>query len=264
MAKIATIINLNVPLFGRPFLSFPLFVDPVRILESMRTLAIGDIHGCLRALDALLEEVDPQPDDLVVTLGDYVDRGPDSKGVLNRLLALGARCPCLSLKGNHDLMMLAAREDLEHFSEWLTCGGKQTLASYQAAEDWGTFADAIPIRHWRFLEDHCVPYHETDTHFFVHANVCPDMPLAEQPAYMLYWEMLDMAKWRPHESGKTMICGHSVQRSGRPLVVDHATCIDTWVYGDGWLTCLDADLEVYWQANKRGQTRMGNLRFRPR
>jgi serine/threonine protein phosphatase 1 len=61
-----------------------------------------------------------------------------------------------------------------------------------------------------------------------------------------------------------MICGHSSQRSGRPLVLDHAICIDTWVYGDGWLTCLDLDAELYWQANQRGETRMRNLGFRGR
>jgi serine/threonine protein phosphatase 1 len=230
----------------------------------MRTLAIGDIHGCLLAFDALLEEVDIRADDVLVTLGDYVDRGPNSKGVLDRMLALAARCRCLPLKGNHDLMMLGGREDAEHFSEWLKSGGRQTLASYQANEDWQTFAEEIPTPHWRFLKDDCVPYHETDTHFFVHANVYPDLPLAEQPEYMVYWETLEMGTWRPHESGKTMVCGHSVQRSGRPLVLDHAICIDTWVYGDGWLTCLDVGSEVYWQANERGQTRVGNLQFRSR
>jgi serine/threonine protein phosphatase 1 len=230
----------------------------------MRTLAIGDIHGCLRAFDAILQEVDPQREDVLVTLGDYVDRGPDAKGVLERVLALGARCRIVPIKGNHDLMMLAARQDQEHFDEWLKTGGKQTLASYHANEDWQTFAETIPIRHWRFLNDDCVPYHETDAHFFVHANVYPDLPLMEQPDYMLYWETLESDTWRQHESGKTMVCGHSVQRSGRPLVLDHAICIDTWVYGDGWLTCLDVGLEVYWQANERGQTRAGNLQFRAR
>jgi serine/threonine protein phosphatase 1 len=230
----------------------------------MRTLAIGDIHGCLRAFDALLEEVNLQPDDVLVTLGDYVDRGPNSKGVLERLLAIAARCQCFPLKGNHDLMMLRGCEDAEHFREWLNCGGKSTLASYHANEDWQTFVEAIPTRHWHFLNEDCLSYHETDTHFFVHANVYPDLPLAEQPEYMLYWESLEASTWRPHESGKTMVCGHSVQRSGRPLGLDQAICIDTWVYGDGWLTCLDVGLEVYWQANERGETRVGNLQFRSR
>jgi serine/threonine protein phosphatase 1 len=230
----------------------------------MRTLAIGDIHGCLRAFDSLLEQVEPQHDDLVVTLGDYVDRGPESKGVLDRLVALQGRTRLVSLKGNHDLMMLAAREDLEQFNEWLGCGGKQTLEAYRASENWETFAQTIPARHWHFLQDDCVPCHETDTHFFVHANVHSELALNEQPDYMLYWETLEAAEWRPHESGKTMICGHSVQRTGRPLVLDHAVCIDTWVYGEGWLTCLDIEMEVYWQANQRGETRTGNLRFRLR
>jgi serine/threonine protein phosphatase 1 len=230
----------------------------------MRTLAIGDIHGCLRSLDALLAEINPQPEDLVVALGDYVDRGPDSKGVLERMLWLRGRCRCVALKGNHDLMMLAARRDTEHFEEWLRCGGEQTLESYRAGRDWQSFAEAIPERHWRLLRDECVPYHETDTHFFVHANAYPDLPLAEQPAHMLYWERLEEGAWRPHESGKAMICGHSLQRSGRPLVLDGAVCLDTWVYGEGWLTCLDVDREVYWQANERGERRMGNLRFRSR
>src|SRR5258708_2825884 len=106
----------------------------------MRTLAIGDIHGCLRALDALMGEVDPQPDDVIITLGDYVDRGPDSKGVLDRMVALHGQCRCVALKGNHDLMMLAGRDHLEQFNEWLKCGGAQTLASYQVKENWKTFA----------------------------------------------------------------------------------------------------------------------------
>src|SRR5262245_4704597 len=98
----------------------------------MRTLAIGDIHGCLRALDGILDEVAPQADDLVITLGDYIDRGPDSKGVLDRVLELSQRCRCVHLRGNHEVMMLAARESDRHFWEWLSCGGKQALASYRA------------------------------------------------------------------------------------------------------------------------------------
>ncbi|MFO0965897.1 MAG: metallophosphoesterase family protein [Gemmataceae bacterium] len=230
----------------------------------MRTLAIGDIHGCLRALDALLERVQPAGDDLVVTLGDHVDRGPDSKGVLDRLIALRRQCRVVSLKGNHDLMMLDARRGSAPFEGWLSCGGMQALESYRAPDDWQTFAEAVPERHWRLLEDDCVPYHETETHLFVHANLYADRPLAEQPDYMLYWEPLDDSSWRAHESGKTMVCGHTAQRSGRPLVLDGAVCIDTWVYGAGWLTCLDVEREVYWQANQSGETRVGSLSFRLR
>ena len=230
----------------------------------MRTLAIGDIHGCLRAFDLLIEQVDLQPEDRLVTLGDYIDRGPDSKGVLDRLIALQSRQNFVALRGNHDLMMLASREDLQEFDEWVRCGGRQTLDSYGAGRDWATFASFVPESHWKFLAEQCVPYYETDKHIFVHANLHADVPLADQADYMLFWERLETADWRPHESGKTMICGHSAQRSGRPLVLEAAVCIDTWVYGDGWLTCLELEKEVYWQANQRGETRMGNLGFRDR
>lgn len=221
----------------------------------MRTLAIGDIHGCLAALDALLDIVQPQPDDLVVTLGDYVDRGPDSKGVLDRLIELRGRCRHVALKGNHDLMMRDARTNLAEFEEWLLCGGKQTLESYRANLNWSLFPDAVPASHWRFLEEICVPYHEIDTHFFVHANAYADIPLAEQPDHMLYWERLSNLT-TPHESGKIMICGHSQQRSGMPLNLGHAVCIDTWAYGNGWLTCLDVETGMYWLANQRGENRL--------
>src|ERR1043166_493704 len=113
----------------------------------MRTLAIGDIHGCLRALDLLLETVQPQPDDVIVTLGDYVDRGPDSKTVLDRLIDLPNRCKHIALKGNHDLMMLKARDDWEEFKHWLNYGGRETLQSYGADMSWGGFAKSIPESH---------------------------------------------------------------------------------------------------------------------
>jgi serine/threonine protein phosphatase 1 len=127
-----------------------------------------------------------------------------------------------------------------------------------------TFDQSIPDQHWEFLKNKCRSFHQIESHFFVHANVHADLPLDEQPDYMLYWETLEAANSLPHESGKVMICGHSVQRSGRPLVLEHAVCIDTWVYGDGWLTCLDVERDAYWQANQRGETRMGLLDFRDR
>src|SRR5262245_54896096 len=115
----------------------------------MRTLVIGDIHGCLHALDCLLTAAEVRHDDLLITLGDYVDRGPHSKGVLDRLLALRERCRLVALKGNHDLMMLAAREDLQHFNEWLASGGKDTLQSYGPDIAWPALAQAVPAEHWQ-------------------------------------------------------------------------------------------------------------------
>ncbi len=89
----------------------------------MRILAIGDIHGCSVALDALLAVVQPQADDLLITIGDYVDRGPDSSGVIQRLLKLQKTHNLVALRGNHEVMMLAARGGPEELAEWLECGG---------------------------------------------------------------------------------------------------------------------------------------------
>lgn len=225
----------------------------------MRILAIGDIHGCLRAFDTLIQLVRPQPGDLLVTLGDYIDRGPDSARVLDRLIALRDRCRHVALIGNHDLMMLNARDGAEPFGDWFGCGGRQTLASYGADPRWDAFAPAVPERHWQFLADRCVSYYEIDTHFFVHANVYSDYRLDEQPDSMLFWEKLDADTSRPHASGKVMICGHTSQRSGKPLNLGHAVCIDTRVFADGWLTCLDVRASQYWQANQQGETRIGWL-----
>src|SRR4051812_45466929 len=109
-----------------------------------RTLAIGDIHGCSVALDVLLGVVDPAPDDSVVTLGDYVDRGPDSNGVLERLLMLEVSAHLVPLVGNHDEMMLEARSG--GGCDWQTGYGETTIASY------GGDLDHISEAHWRFLE----------------------------------------------------------------------------------------------------------------
>jgi serine/threonine protein phosphatase 1 len=222
----------------------------------MRTLAIGDIHGCLRALDALLDLVRPQRDDVLVTLGDYTDRGPDSRGVIDRLLGLRDRCRLICLRGNHDEMMLAARTDPIAMYTWLPFGGRQTLDSYDGS------LDNVPDPHWQFLEA-TQPHYEIDTHFFVHANAHCDVPLDEQSNDMLYWEKLSGLWSAPHCSGKTMVCGHTAQKPGEPLNLGHAVCIDTFVYGTGWLTCLEVETGRYWQARQTGETRMGWLGVPP-
>ncbi len=223
----------------------------------MRTLAIGDIHGCLRALDGLLDLVRPQPDDLVVTLGDYIDRGPNSRGVIDRLLELRERCRLVTLCGNHDQMMLEARLGPEPLREWLLCGGRQTLHSYASTGGPGRLDD-VPASHWQFLEG-LEPYYEAATHFFVHGNVYPALALDEQPTYMLYWEKLTERFTAPHCSGKVMVCGHTAQKSGLPLDLGHAIGIDTFVYGSGWLTCLDVGSGRLWQARQSGERRAGRL-----
>lgn len=218
----------------------------------MRQLAIGDIHGCYRALKTLEAFVPFQADDLVITLGDYVDRGPDSCAVVDWLIERHRRRGLVALRGNHEIMMFSARDDRGTLDAWLQYGGKQTLASYASSGLPGELSN-VPAAHWEFLEHGTLPFFELETHFFVHANAYADFPLDEQPDQMLFWEKFEDPP--PHCSGKVMVCGHTSQKSGKPLSLGHAVCIDTWVYGDGWLTCLDVASGKYWQASERGETR---------
>lgn len=221
----------------------------------MRQFAIGDIHGCLAALQVLGKELAFGDDDTVITLGDYVDRGPDSRGVIDFLLGLQMRCRLVALRGNHEIMMLRARDDRSLLMDWIACGGGSTLDSYGATG----FQD-VPGSHWDFLAG-TLRCHETEHDFFVHANVLPDLALADQPDYNLFWEHLGGAV-SPHVSGRRMVCGHTPQTSGRPLDLGHAVCLDTNACGGGWLTCLETESGMYWQANQQGELRTGSLKPR--
>ena len=215
----------------------------------MRTFAIGDIHGCSIALDLILSSINAQPEDTLVTLGDYVDRGPNSKAVIERLLEIQQRNKLVALRGNHELMMLQARGNSKAEEYWRDCGGDSTIASYELNNS----IDDVPDEHWDFIENQCVDYWENATHFFVHANAYPELALFEQPDYRLFWEKFDYPA--PHISGKIMVCGHSSQKSGLPIHIGHAICLDTWAYGRGWLSCLNLQSGQLWQANQAGQQR---------
>jgi serine/threonine protein phosphatase 1 len=222
----------------------------------VRYLAVGDIHGCFEALRTLAAAVPFTDDDMIITLGDYVDRGPNSCAVLDWLIAHSKRGKLVALRGNHEIMMLRARDSKDLLQDWLFNGGDKTLASYSPFDDAGRLVD-VPDAHWDFLETQTRPWFETERHFFVHANAYPNCSLDEQTDLVLYWEPFDDPP--PHESGKIMVCGHTTQKSGVPRNIGHAVCIDTWVYGKGWLTCLDVGSGIYWQANQRGESRSGLL-----
>ncbi len=217
-----------------------------------RLLAIGDIHGCRFALDTLLALVRPSMEDEMITLGDYIDRGPNSRGVIERLIALRNETRLITLRGNHELMMQEVRANPgETTLQWMLNGGDRTLDSYEA----GTLDD-IPDEHWDFIKE-LRPHHETERFIFGHANLDPILPLSAQPSWLLFWEHL--TREVIHISGKTFICGHTPQRSGVPLEFPRTVCIDTGACRGGWLTCLDVLSGRYWQANERGETGEGWL-----
>jgi serine/threonine protein phosphatase 1 len=219
-------------------------------LTTPRTIAIGDIHGCLPALKTVLAAVRPQPCDALVLLGDYVDRGPDSRGVIERLLELRRQCHLTPLLGNHDQMMLQIHDGQQQlYVDWLLFGGNATLDSYGTLQ-----VDKVPAPHIEFLRS-CRLFHETARHFFVHGNYRAELPLEAQPTETLFWESLKVRQPGPHCSGKTAIVGHTSQKSGEILDLGYLKCIDTWCYGNGWLTALEVNSGQVWQADKNGVAR---------
>lgn len=216
--------------------------------DSPRLIAIGDIHGCSAALATLLKLIDPKPSDTIVTLGDYVDRGPDSKGVLDQLIELSSHCNLVPLLGNHEEMMLGARGGRDDLRFWLNCGGISTLESY----DGETISlRKIPSSHFRFLET-CRGSFETGSHIFVHANYDPNLAIERQDSKTRLWLSLDESLPGPHLSGKTAIVGHTPQKNHKILDLGYLKCLDTGCGHDGCLTALDLAGGRLWQVSDGG------------
>lgn len=230
-----------------------LFLSPtIQMFSKMngKTIAIGDIHGCIKALNTILEAINPQPEDVIIPLGDLVDRGPDSKGVVQTLLDLSDICELRPVLGNHEEMFLDVVQGRSPADSWLQYGGKETLMSYGYEGDYGV----IPGDHLEFLESFN-DYIELESHILVHANYLPDTELSEQPIRMLRWTSLHQFTPGRHLSGKTAICGHTPDHGGEVMAVGHLKCIDTYCHGGGWLTAMNIENGEIWQANDEGVLR---------
>jgi serine/threonine protein phosphatase 1 len=210
-----------------------------------RTIAIGDIHGCSQALAALIKAMAPTSTDTLVLLGDYVDRGPDSRGVLDQLLDLRQHCRLVPLLGNHEVMMMSVFTGEMPAVFWERYGGYETLLSYNGD------LSLVDESHWEFLRQ-CRRHFETDTHLFMHANYVADRELDDQPDQILFWTHVSSVVPPPHCSGKIAIVGHTPQFGGEILDVGHLKCIDTCCFAGGWLTALDVFSGQIWQANQAG------------
>ena len=227
---------------------------PAAVAPGRRVYAIGDVHGCLDMLDALHRAVDadlaarPVRDATLVHLGDYVDRGPRSAGVLERLLtpARLPRCAVVTLMGNHEAMLLQALDgDGAMLRTWLAHGGETTLAS------WGidVLADdplepdgwlhRLPAAQLGLLRRLPV-CHRIDGYLFAHAGVRPDRPLREATTRDLLWMREPFLSWTgPLE--RVVVHGHTPDVE--PVVRPHRIGIDTGAVFGGRLTCavLEAD-----------------------
>lgn len=217
---------------------------------SGRTLVIGDIHGCDRALETLLPHLNLTAADTFVVLGDIVDRGLGTRQVIERLMDLQTRCKLVYIKGNHEETMLDALLGGQLRELWLMHGGLEAIASYGGEAE-------IPEAHIRYMED-ALDYWETETAIYIHANLEPGVELPRQDSDWLRWRKLTGDE-KPHPSGRTVYCGHTPQPTGMPLIQPGWTCLDTYCYGGQYLTCLDIDSKVLYQAKQTGEYRESSL-----
>ncbi len=186
--------------------------------------AIGDIHGCLNPLKRLMDQIHLSESDEVVFVGDYIDRGPDSKGVIDYLLTLRGRYTFLM--GNHERMFLDFLQGKDRLL-FMYNGGRTTLESYG---DIGK----IPVTHLDFFHRLRV-YYETDDYLFVHGGIRPGIPIQEQDPQDLLWIREEFYAY-PGRYPKTVVFGHTPMRE--VLMEGDRIGIDTaCVYGNK-LTCL--------------------------
>ncbi len=203
-----------------------------------RLLAVGDIHGCLDQLDALMIQVAPTLGDQVIFLGDYVDRGPASFGVIDYLIEFGKSLPAtVFLRGNHD-QMFTDYLDGHDATIFLMNGGTKTLHSYQSNGEW-----PIPSSHRFFLEALLDSYEKED-YIFVHAGLRPGIPLAEQDISDLLWIRREFVT-SDYDWGKAVVYGHTPL--AEPLLTASRIGLDTGCVYGRQLTCCDVRTRQIWQ-----------------
>lgn len=235
--------------------------EPARAPDGCCIYAVGDIHGELRLLRQLLERIEADAAamwaehglrPLVVFLGDYVDRGPESRGVLEHLLNLrqasqrGGGVACRFLRGNHEEGLLAFLRDPVKASDWLRFGGVETLASYGVVASAGLsdparfralaaqFADRLDPLHRLFLED-LEQTIDLGDYLFVHAGVRPGVPLDRQQLEDLLWIREPFLSSRKFH-GKVVVHGHTIVE--RVEDRGNRIAIDTGAYATGCLTAM--------------------------
>ncbi|MGA8401853.1 MAG: metallophosphoesterase family protein [Stellaceae bacterium] len=218
--------------------------------EPNRVYAIGDIHGRADLLDRMIAAIArdlaqrPVQTALTVTVGDYVDRGPDSRGVVERLTQNPFPTPFVALRGNHETIFEEFLRDPSVADYWRQLGGLETLHSYGVdvaplmrgrghEEAAAALRAALPQSHATFLASLRLT-HSVGRYFFCHAGVRPGVPLARQREEDLLWirdEFLDSRA----DFGKVVVHGHTPREA--PELRPNRINVDTGAFMSGQLTC---------------------------
>jgi serine/threonine protein phosphatase 1 len=197
---------------------------------------IGDIHGCLKSLKRLMKKLPVKKEDELIFVGDYIDRGKDSKGVVDFLLELSKKYCCIFLRGNHEQMLLDYLDDKKMGKIWYLNGMDATLNSY------GNI-NSIPKDHLEFFRN-TEFYYQTENYLIVHAGVLPGKPLEEQDEMELIWIREEFIYSKKPLDDKIIVFGHTPFLDG-PYIDKTKIGIDTGCVYGGKLTAIrleDRDL----------------------
>jgi serine/threonine protein phosphatase 1 len=222
-----------------------------RVPPGIRIYATGDIHGRADLLDAMFKRIDADMADhpihhsIEIYLGDYIDRGPASRQVLDQLVQRNRANQTIFLKGNHETLLTRFIVEPTVLKDWQRLGGIETLMSYGITPSLNTnttgqaqlaaeLDQALPESHRQFLGSLKTSFTFGDF-FFVHAGVRPGIPLAKQREEDLLWIRNDFLLCED-EFGKIIVHGHTPVP--QPDIRPNRINIDTGAYATGQLTCL--------------------------
>jgi serine/threonine protein phosphatase 1 len=228
---------------------------PLRPHLAGLVYAIGDLHGRLDLFDELLKTIRGDADKLssserptIVLLGDFVDRGPDSAGCIERALKLQSEDWCVveSLKGNHEEALMLFLDDVEVGPNWIKHGGGATLMSYGVdlaeaglAEGWAgvqaAFQRKLPATHLAFFKSLRLVY-QRDDYVFVHAGVRPGIALEKQSEEDLLWIRQEFLQVETACPGRVIVHGHTPAPA--PEIKSGRINVDTGAYASGVLTAV--------------------------
>ncbi len=210
-----------------------------------RIYAIGDIHGCFEKLCDLMNKIDIAPDsDVIVFLGDYIDRGLKSFEVVEYLIDIKDRFKkTIFLKGNHEEMFLNYLSGTDKLL-YLMNGGEQTLESYLMHHSRGSDDPVIPQKHIDFFNSLAL-FYQTDDYIFVHAGLRNKIPLEMQDPKDILWIRSRFIN-SGYIFGKRVVFGHTP--TAAPIVQPNKIGIDTGAVYGGFLTCVKLPDLLFYQA----------------
>jgi len=231
-----------------------------RIPSGQRVYAVGDIHGRLDLLDDLMLRIDRDDagrapaQTTLIFLGDLVDRGPQSSGVVDRLMRLrDSRRDVHFLMGNHEeVFLLAAAGDVQAMRLFVRIGGMETILSYGVSEEeYRTtdfaelaelFAKRVSPKHVHFISSF-EDYLEIGDYLFVHAGIRPGVPIEDQSASDLRW-IRDSFLSHEGDHGKRVVHGHSIREEVEPR--SNRIGIDTGAYASNRLSAVGLEGDRHW------------------